>query len=91
MGSRRKVLYLTKFKAMAECSGLGNVIEPSVVLMTREAFAALADKTRDDCNLFMLNRKAGVLFMLGQESSCGLAIFQESVTMTNPHEISAMC
>ena len=38
-------IYLTKFKAMCECNGLGNVIEPSVVIISGATYTAAVDKT----------------------------------------------
>ena len=78
-------MYRTKHKAIAECSGLGGVIEPSVITMPGTDFANATDKTTADCLMFMSIRKAGVLFMLCQESSHGLAMFQNTVSMRNPH------
>ena len=76
------MLYLTKFKAMAECSGLGNVIERSVVIISGADFTAAVDKTTAPCEMFKDNHKTGVLFVLGQESPHGLAMFQESLLVT---------
>ena len=42
-------MYLTKFKAMCACSGLGDAIEPRVVLvMSGVDYNAAVDKTTDN-------------------------------------------
>ena len=78
-------MYIIKFKAMAECSGFGEAIVSGVTIMTPTAFASATDKTTPDCLLFLANRKAGALFVLGQDSPHGLAMFQSTVTTANPH------
>ena len=78
-------IYLTKLVAMAECSGLGEVIKSGVTIMSSTAFAPDANKARDYCKKFMVNRKAGALFVLGQESPHGLRMLQDTIFTTNPH------
>jgi hypothetical protein len=78
-------MYIIKFKAMAECSGFSEAIVPGVTIMTPTAFANATDKTTPDCLLFLANRKTGALFVLGQESPHGLAMFQSTVTTARPH------
>ena len=57
----------------------------SVVLMSGTDVAAEKDKTKAACMTFMLNRKAGALLVLGQESPHELAMFQESVSVVDLH------
>ena len=38
-------MYIAKFKVMAECSGLGGVIDSTVVLIDMATFNVVADKT----------------------------------------------
>ena len=66
-------MYLTKFKAMCECSGLGDAITPGVTLISGATYATTVDKTAANCKLFEQNKKAGAIFILGQESAHGVA------------------
>ena len=43
-------MYLTKFKAMCECSGFGDAIVPGVTLMSGAQYNSATDKTTDNCN-----------------------------------------
>ena len=61
-------MYLTKFKAMCECSGFGNAIVPGVTLMSGAQYNSATDKTTDDCKLFAANQKACAIYILGQET-----------------------
>ena len=67
-------MYLTKFKAMCECSGLGDAIVPGVTLMTTADYLAATDMTSANVKLFEKNRKACAIFILGQESAHGVAM-----------------
>ena len=78
-------MYLTKFKAMCECSGLGEAIVPGVALMSGVEYAAATDKTADNCKLFAANLKACAMYILGQESAHGVAMHTHTVTRVNPH------
>ena len=78
-------MYLTKFKAMCECSGFGDAIVPGVTLMSGADFAKATDKTADDCKLFTANQKACVIYILGQESAHGVAMHTHTVMRVNPH------
>ena len=53
-------MYLTKFKAMCECSGFGNAIVPGVTLMSSADYTKASDKKADNCKLF-----AACYFYLG--------------------------
>ena len=78
-------MYLTKFKAMCECSGLGDAIVPGVVLIDGATYAAASNKTIPACKLFEKNRKAGAIFILGQESAHGVAFQTSTISATNTH------
>ena len=51
-------MYLTKFKSMCECSGLGDAIVPGVALMTGVDYVAATNRTAANVVLFETNRKA---------------------------------
>ena len=76
-------MYLTNFKAMCECNGFGDAIVPGVTLMSGSAYNAATDKTTDDCKLFAANRKACAIYILGQESACGVAMHTHMITRVN--------
>ena len=79
----KDTIFLIRYKAMVECSGLGDVIELGVTIMSGINFAAQADKLQDNCKLFMANRKPWALFVLGHESPHGLAMFRDTISARN--------
>ena len=78
-------MYLTKFKAMCECSELGDAIVPGVALMTGTDYTAATARTAANVKLFEQNRKACAIFILGQESAHGVAMQTSTITVDNPH------
>ena len=80
-------MYIIKFKAMAECSDLGEALDATAVagMINATTYAGAIDKTAVECKLYEKNRRLGGLFVLGQESVHGLAMFQSSVTNHHPH------
>ena len=80
-------MYIIKFKAMAECSDLGEALDATEVatMMNATTYTAATDKTSAPCKLYEKNRRLGGLFVLGQDSVHGLAMFQSSVTNYHPH------
>ena len=82
-------MYLTKFKAMCKCSGLGDAIVPGVTLMTGVDYAAATTRTAANVVLFEKNRKACAIFILGQESAHGVAMHTHTITRVNTHGLIA--
>ena len=78
-------MYLTKFKAMCECSGLGDAIVPNVRIISGATYAAEGNKTTPACKLFEKNRKAGAIFILGQESAHGVAFQTSTISGTDTY------
>ena len=78
-------MYLTKFKAMCECSGLGDAITPGVTIISGATYAGESNKTIPRCKLFEQNRKAGAIFILGQESAHGVAFQTSTINATDTH------
>ena len=71
-------MYLTKLKPMVECSGLGNVIEPTVVIMSASDYLAEVDKTLAQCVLYKENQKVGALNIFRQEELHGITMFSRN-------------
>ena len=82
-------MYIIKFKAMAECSDYGDALDAAMVagMINATGYAAATDKNSADCKLYEKNRRLGGLFVLGQDSVHGLAMFQSTVTIEHPHGI----
>ena len=78
-------MYLTKFKAMCECSGFGDAIVPGVTIMSPADYAKATNKKADNVKLFAANRKACAIFILGQESAHGVAFQTSTITTDNTH------
>ena len=80
-------MYIIKFKAMAECSDYGDALDGTAVatMITATAYANESDKTKAECKLYEKNRRLGGLFVLGQDSVHGLAMFSSTVTTDHPH------
>ena len=80
-------MYIIKFKAMAECSDYGDALDATEVatMITATAYANESDKTKSACKLYEKNRRLGGLFVLGQDSVHGLAMFSSTVTTNHPH------
>ena len=80
-------MYIIKFKVMAECSDYGGALDDTAVagMMTARAYANENDKTKAECKLYEKNCRLGGLFVLGQDSVHGLAMFSRTVTKEYPH------
>ena len=79
-------MYIIKFKAMAECSDYGEALDATMVarMINATDYAAASDKTSAPCKLYEKNHRLGGLFVLGQDSVHGLAMFSSTVTTDHP-------
>ena len=80
-------MYIIKFKAMAECSDYGEALDTTMVatMINATVYASASDKTSVPCKLYEKNRRLGGLFVLGQDSVHGLAMFSSTVTTDHYH------
>ena len=78
-------IYICKFEAMCECSDLGAALDDGAVIVTASAYAGETDKTKPECKLYEKNRRAGALYVMGQNSAHGLAFHQNTKSTNHPH------